>query len=257
MVRREPAEVPDEQRARAELDAAYLAAYRADAYPRPAVATDLVILTVLDEELQVLLIRRGIPPFPGAWALPGGFVRVGPSAPGDLADQGEDVDAAARRELQEETGLDPARVHLEQLQAFGRPGRDPRMRVISVAYFALVRPELAGHVQAGTDAAWASFVPVREALQRELAFDHREILETALARVRGGLFRRPYAVALVPEVFSVSELRRVYEIIGGEALDRGNFTRRVQGMVERGVLEEAEGRKVTGARRARVYRFRG
>ena len=118
---------------------AFLASYRPKDYPRPSVAVDLVIFTIIDAQLRVLLVRRSEHPFKGAWALPGGFLRV---AEGTLS-QGEDLEEAARRELQEETGLDPTRVYLEQLGAFGRAGRDPRMRVVSVAYVALVRPDLA------------------------------------------------------------------------------------------------------------------
>src|SRR5262249_35224150 len=119
----------------------FLARYRPSAFPRPSVTVDLAILTVVDGELQVLLVERNEHPFKGRWALPGGFVRVSD----DREDQGEDLDAAALRELEEETGLSQAtagRLFLEQVKTFGRPGRDPRMRVVSVAYYALVRPTL-------------------------------------------------------------------------------------------------------------------
>ena len=118
-------------------EAAFLANYDSAIYPRPSVAIDLVLMTAHEGELRVLLVRRGEHPFKDAWALPGGFVRVGDGH----RDKGEDLDAAAARELEEETGLSPADVFLEQLGAFGRAQRDPRMRVITVAYYALVRPE--------------------------------------------------------------------------------------------------------------------
>jgi len=161
----------------------YLDEYRPQDYPRPSVAVDLVIFTIIDARLVVLLVRRKEHPFKGAWVLPGGFVRVGGSA----QDQGEDLDAAARRELLEETGLDPERVHVEQLAAFGRAGRDPRMRVISVAYVALVRPDLAPIVKAGGDASDVRWVSMEELKRLELGFDHREILEAGLERTRTGL----------------------------------------------------------------------
>ena len=125
-------------------------------YPRPAVAVDLVVLTLVDAVLHVLLVRRGEAPFKGRWALPGGFVRVGEDDPG------EDLGAAAARELEEETGLPAKSMYLEQLTAFGAARRDPRMRVITIAYFALVRPDLVPFVKAGGDAEKARFWPLDE-----------------------------------------------------------------------------------------------
>jgi 8-oxo-dGTP diphosphatase len=243
--------LPEDRAERARLDEAYLARYRAADYPRPAVAVDLVLFTIADGALELLLIRRGAPPQEGAWALPGGFVRVGPTA----KEQGEDVDAAAARELEEETGISAEHLFLEQFAAYGAPGRDPRMRVISVAYVALVRPELATQVKAGTDAAWAAFVPLAQARTLELAFDHRTIVDDAIAHIKRRLDRDPLAFALVPERFTVRELRDVYEILGEQPIDPGNFTRRVKRMEERGVVEQVAGKRVTGARPAKVYRF--
>src|SRR5262245_49090175 len=133
------------RRTRAKEEADYLARYRPAAYPRPAVTVDIVILTIVDAELRVLLVRRKEHPFKDCWALPGGFVRVGDAH----KDQGEDLDAAAAREPEEETRLSPTMVFLEQLHTFGAANRDPRMRVISVAYYALVRPDLMPLVRAG------------------------------------------------------------------------------------------------------------
>lgn len=238
-------------RARAQEDGTHERA-SAERHARPSVTVDVVILTILAERLEVLLVRRGAPPFLGAWALPGGFVHV----TGGPTGQGESLDDAARRELEEETGLEGARVFLEQLGAFGRPARDPRTRVITVAYYALLRPELARSVKAGSDAADARFVPVRDLDGEALAFDHREIVDAALARLARDLDRAPVAFELVPETFTIPELRRVYEILTGEALDPGNFNRRFRRLLEAGVVEQVPGKRVTTARPARVFRFR-
>jgi 8-oxo-dGTP diphosphatase len=230
----------------------FLGSYRPGRFPRPAVTVDVVVFTLKDAILHVLLVRRGEHPFKGRWAIPGGFVRVGE----DANAQGEDLDAAAARELEEETGLG-ARTHdvpLEQLRAFGAAGRDPRMRVISVAYYALVRPELAPLVRGGGDAAAAEWHPVGATRGLELAFDHREILAAATTRLRDELDR--LARALVPETFSIPELRAVHEAVLGRPLDPGNFRKRVLRMLEDGVLETAPGKRVTASKPARVYRFK-
>jgi 8-oxo-dGTP diphosphatase len=224
---------------------------RIDGYPRPAVTVDLVIFTVLDADLKILLVRRGEPPFRGAWALPGGFVRVGR---GD--DQGEDLEAAAHRELMEETGLPEGRIFLEQLQAFGRAGRDPRLRVITVAYYALVRPDLVPLVRAGSDAADARWLSVAaETAALELAFDHRAILDAALVRLRDTIDRTPIAFELVPPTFTIAELREVHEAIKGAGYDPGNFRRRFVRMLADGVISQAPGRRHTATKPSRVYRF--
>jgi 8-oxo-dGTP diphosphatase len=230
----------------------FLASYRPGRFPRPAVTVDVVVFTLIDAILNVLLVRRGEHPFKGKWALPGGFVRV----TADGADQGEDLDAAAARELEEETGLGARAqdVPLEQLRAFGAAGRDPRMRVISVAYYALVRSDLAPLVRSGGDAAEAQWRPVEEAQTLPLAFDHAEILAAATARLRDELDR--LARALVPETFSIPELRAVYEAVLGRVLDPGNFRKRVLRMLEEGALEVAPGKRLTASKPARVYRFR-
>jgi 8-oxo-dGTP diphosphatase len=230
----------------------FLEKYRAKDYPRPSVAVDLVIFTIIDAQLRVLLVKRQEHPFKGSWALPGGFVRVGESA----KDQGEDLDAAARRELQEETGLDPDRVHIEQLFTFGKAGRDPRMRVISVAYFALVRPDLAPFVKAGGDVSHADWVPVEQLKKVELAFDHRDVVETALARVRGKLEYSGIAFDLVPLTFTIPELRHVYSIVLAKEMDPGNFRRKFNRMVDDGLIELAPGKRITASKPATVYRFK-
>ncbi|MEV0284250.1 NUDIX domain-containing protein [Kribbella sp. NPDC050820] len=180
------------------------------------VAADLVILTVRDGALQVLLIRRGIAPYRGRWALPGGFVRPE-----------EDLEQTARRELAEETGLSSDRIHLEQVATYGAPARDPRGRVVSVAYLALV-PDLPAPV-AGTDAASASWVGVAEVLDDpgRLAFDHHRILTDGVERARAKLEYSPLATAFCPPEFTISELRGVYEAVWDTPLDPRNFHRKV------------------------------
>jgi 8-oxo-dGTP diphosphatase len=207
-----------------------------------SVTVDLVLFTIRDEKLCALMVRRGGEPFRGRWALPGGFV-----------EEDEDLPAAARRELGEETGLDDPRVHLEQLATYGAPGRDPRGRVVSVAYLALAAelPEPA----AADDAADAQWRPTSELLARgvRLAFDHRRILEDGLERARAKLEYSPLATAFCAREFTVAELRRVYEIVWGVGLDPRNFHRKVTGSA--GFLV-ATGKSTTrnGGRPAQLYR---
>jgi 8-oxo-dGTP diphosphatase len=189
--------------------------YDPSQYPAFAVTVDVVILTMLDGRLCVLLVRRGVAPFEGMWAIPGGFKRPN-----------ETLDDAARRELVQETGVDSANL-LTQFGAYGDPGRDPRMNVVTVAYLAVLRD--VGGVAAGTDAAAAALVPVSEALngKLELAFDHARILGGALERVRVDLDLSGIATAFVGPTFTVAELRAVYEAVWGVRLDGANFRRSV------------------------------
>ncbi len=209
-----------------------------------ALTVDLVVFTVVDADLKVLLITRKLPPFVGGWALPGGFVRAG-----------ESVEEAAYRELEEETGLPRRSLYLEQLFTFGAPDRDPRGRVVTVAHYALVRPDLAPMITAGTDAADAEWWSLRELDLDVLAFDHARILEVAVERIRGKIDYAPIAFDLVPPTFTVSELRAVHEAIKGTAYDAPNFRRRFNRMLADGTLEEAPGKRHTGRRPAKVYRF--
>ncbi len=231
---------------------AFLAAYRPKDFPRPSVAVDLVILTIIDAQLRVLLVKRKEHPFKGQWALPGGFVRVGESG----IDQGESVDEAARRELQEETGLEPTRVFLEQLYTFGQAGRDPRMRVISVAYYALVRPDLAPFVKAGGDASDVEWFDVGAVPKLSLAFDHEEIVTSALSRIRGKLEYTSIAFDLVPATFTIPELRHVHGVVLGKPMDPGNFRRSFNRWVDEGRIEQAPGKRITTSKPAAVYRFK-
>lgn len=242
------------KRVASEEEEKFLEQYRPGAFPRPSVTVDLVVFTVIDKLLHVLLVRRNEHPYKGRWALPGGFVRVSD----DRKDQGEDLDAAAHRELLEETGLShtaTASVFLEQVKAFGKPGRDPRMRVISVAYYALVRPTLVPMIKAGGDVSHAKWIDVNELSASELAFDHDEIALAALARMRADLDRTSIAYELVPETFTIQELRSVHEAIGGTILDPGNFRKKFLRAIEDGVIEAARGKRATASKPASVYRF--
>lgn len=218
----------------------FLAGYDPAAYPSVAVTVDVVALTIRDGRLCVLLVERGQHPFAGRRALPGGFVRA------------ETLDAAALRELGEETGLRPSEVHLEQLKTYGDPGRDPRMRVISVAYLAFA-PQLPDP-RFGSDAAGAEWVPVEEA--GGLAFDHDVVLADGLERARSKLEYTPLATAFVGSEFTIAELRQVYAAVWGEELHAGNFHRKVlsvPGFVESTGETQARGGE-RGGPRARLYR---
>jgi len=170
-------------------------------------------------------------------------------------EQGEGIDEAASRELEEETGLPAGACFLEQLYTFGKPNRDPRGRVVSVAYYALIRPTLAPMVRAGGDAAHAGWVSVSEV--KKLAFDHREIFDRAVERIRGKLDYSNIAFALVPETFTIPELRAVHEVIKGRAYDKGNFRRRFQRMLTDGTIAIAPGKRLTTSKPAKVYKFKG
>ena len=223
----------------------------ASAYAKPSVTVDLVVGTVRDDTLHVLLIRRGEAPFQGAWALPGGFVRVGDT----FDDQGEGLEDAARRELHEETGLDLQHAWLEQVGAFGAPHRDPRMRIISVAYTALLRPSLADQVRAGSDASDARWFPI--AGLPDLAFDHADILTAAQTHLRRRLDSSAIAFELVSEAFTVGDLRAVWSAVLGEVQDPGNFRRRFRRMCTDGVIEASGGIRPTSTKPAKLYRFAG
>ncbi|MCA9936119.1 MAG: NUDIX hydrolase [Ardenticatenaceae bacterium] len=207
-------------------------------YDRPSVTADVVIFSLAGEDLQVLLIKRKHPPFANMWAIPGGFVQMD-----------EALEEAAARELAEETGVTD--VYMEQLFTFGEPNRDPRTRVITVAYFALV-PYDAIHHRPGDDAsetAWFSMFDLPE-----LAFDHREILEYALTRLRYKLEYTAVGFQLLPDEFTLSELQKAYEIILHEPLDKRNFRRKI---LSANILEETGNKRKLGeGRPAKLYRYR-
>lgn len=185
-------------------------------YPFVYVTVDVVVLTLRAEALHALVVRRSAEPFQGRWALPGGFV-----------DEGEDLEAAAVRELREETAISSP-LRLEQLKTYGDPERDPRHRVVSVAWLAVLPdgPE----PTAGTDAAEAQWQPVETLSGRgRLAFDHSQILADGVERARSKLEYSNLALAFVGSEFTIADLRRVYETVWGKPLDAGNFHRKVTG----------------------------
>ena len=179
------------------------------------VTVDIVVLGIREETLCALVVERGGEPFKGWWALPGGFV-----------EPGEGLYAAARRELEEETALGPQAVRLEQLGSYGAPDRDPRGRVVSVAWVAVV-PE-GVEPTAGSDAADVAWRPVSALLgSGRMAFDHRDILADGVERARSKLEYTALATAFVDPEFTIADLRRVYEVVWGVGLDPGNFHRKV------------------------------
>jgi 8-oxo-dGTP diphosphatase len=187
--------------------------YDPSQFPAFAVTVDVVILTMAGGTLHVLLVRRGEAPFQGMWAIPGGFKRPN-----------ETLDEAAKRELVEETGVDVPTL-LTQFGAYGDPGRDPRLNVVTVGYLAVLRD--VGAIVAGTDAAEAALTPVSEVLsgKLDLAFDHLQIVRDAIERVRVELEVSGIATAFVGTTFTMAELRAVYEAIWGVQLDAANFRR--------------------------------
>ena len=231
-------------------EAAFLAAYDQDAFEKPSVTVDVAAFAVLDATLKILLIRRGAPPFRGAWALPGGFVRVGPSA----TDQGESLEAAAERELLEETFLRPGRLAFHQVHVFGAPKRDPRTRVISVLYATLIAPPLAAFARAGSDADQARFWSVDDVDPATLAFDHAALLDAARGWLRRHCETLAATIPLCDETFSIAELRATYEAVHGVPQDPANFQRRFSRLLKDGLVEQAKGARVTGRRRAKIYR---
>lgn len=204
-------------------------------YPRPALTVDCVVFGIEDDLLKVLLIERALEPFAGQWALPGGFVRMM-----------ETTDEAARRELVEETGL--SNVFLEQLYTFSRVDRDPRERIVSVAHYALVRSSA---VQGGSDASEARWFDVRGL--PPLAFDHQDIVEVALERLRSKVRYQPIGFELLPGKFTLGQLQRLYESILGRELDKRNFRR---AFLRMNILEELdELEDGVSHRPSRYYRF--
>jgi len=206
-------------------------------YPRPALTADCVVFGLDEDDLKVLLIQRGMEPFKGTWALPGGFVAMD-----------ESVENTARRELREETGL--ANVFLEQLYTFSAPDRDPRDRVVTVAYYALVNlSEHAPH--ASTDAASVAWFSIDDT--PTLAFDHAAILATAYERLRGKIRYQPIGFELLPRKFPLRMLQSLYEKILDRPLDKRNFRKRILAM---DILEELDEFETDVAHRAaRLYQF--
>ncbi|MBK9924928.1 MAG: NUDIX hydrolase [Anaerolineales bacterium] len=207
-------------------------------YEQPGVTVDLVVFTVSEDALKAMLIRRAETPYSGYWALPGGFIKTG-----------ESLESAALRVLREKTGVED--VYIEQLYTFGEPDRDPRTRVITVAYFALIpwkqlaRPE-------SQKIAGITWHPV-DALPK-LAFDHKDILSYAVRRLRAKVSYSNIVYGLMPKHFRLSELQRMYEIIINDRLDKRNFRKR---MLATNLLQETGKKDINGAHRpARLYQFK-
>ena len=207
-------------------------------HPHPAVAVDIVVFTVREQRLEVLLIERGVEPYRGAWALPGGFVRIH-----------EDLLAAAVRELKEETGVEGA--YLRQVGAFGAPRRDPRERVISIAYFAILSSDAIA-LRASTDAAAAKWWP--HASLPRLAFDHQEIIDAAHGALVDELSSSFIAFQFLGDEFTLTELQQVHEAIRGEALDKRNFRKWIAALGT--VRATGRLRRAGQHRPAELYRIR-
>jgi 8-oxo-dGTP diphosphatase len=205
--------------------------------PRLSVTVDVIIFTLRESDLHVLLVKRRYSPFEGMWAIPGGFVAMD-----------ESLEEAALRELEEETGV--RNVYLEQLYTFGDVDRDPRGRVITVAYFALV-PAAAIDPRAGSDAVETRWWSVYDL--PSLAFDHANILSYALQRLRYKLEYTAVGFELLPEVFTLSELQAAYEVVLGEELDKRNFRRKI---LSAEVIEETGMYRTGEGRPAKLYHFR-
>ena len=206
-------------------------------YPRPALTVDCVVFGLDEHELKVLLIQRKLPPFQHAWALPGGFVRID-----------ETLDQAAQRELREEAGVTD--VYLEQLYTFGALDRDPRERVVTVAYYALAK--LGEHrLRAATDAMGVGWFTLDDL--PKLAFDHAEILARAHERLRGKVRYAPIGFELLPPRFSLTQLQRLYELVLGAPLDKRNFRKKILAMDL--LVETDEVEQGVRHRAARLYRF--
>nr|WP_320133467.1 NUDIX domain-containing protein [uncultured Holophaga sp.] len=230
----------------------FLSAYDPSAFERPSVTVDLVILAPAGDSLVTLLIRRPEHPFRGLWSLPGGFVRMD-----------ESLDEAAARVLRGKTGLDCG--YLEQLYTFGNPGRDPRTRVISVAYVALLDPLRFRDIpQSGGDVMVARVTPPPDAplaisladptgQKLELAFDHAEILDTSLRRLRGKIDYTPIGFELLPPTFTLLQLQKIHELVLGRKLNKDSFRRR---MLALGQLEATgELQQEVDHRPAALYRY--
>lgn len=207
------------------------------AYQRPEVTVDIVVFSLRNGCLQVLLIQRAEPPFLNYWALPGGFIKIK-----------ESLEEAAGRELEEETGIVDA--YLEQLYTYGDPDRDPRDRVITVAYYALIAADKQIRHEGGTDASQAAWHAVDEL--PEVAFDHATIIQYALRRLRYKLEYTAVGFELLPQQFTLSELQTTYEIILGEQLDKRNFRRRI---LDANIIEDIQETRTGEGRPARLYRY--
>lgn len=205
-----------------------------ESHEKPAITTDIVIFTIRNNRLNVLLIKRNLEPFKGKWALPGGFVKID-----------ESLESAAKRELEEETGVKD--VYLEQLYTFGEPRRDPRGRVITVAYMALANADRIT-LQAATDAEEAEWTPISDI--QNLAFDHRTIINYALKRLRWKFEYTTVAFSLLPQKFTMSQVQAIYEIVFNQKFDKRNFAKKMHAL---NILKEEEIKKDVSHRPPQLY----
>lgn len=207
------------------------------AYPRPAVTVDCVIFGFEKNQLKILLTKRAIEPFLGKWAFPGGFIQ-----------EEETADDCAIRKLKEEAGLND--IFLEQLYTFSNVNRDPRGRVISIAYYALVKPE-AYRLKAGVDIDAVQWFGIDE--QVDLAFDHSQILSVAITRLKGKIRYQPIGFELLPEHFTLPDLHNLYETVLQRSIDRGNFRKKILSMDL--LIDHSDKQKDRRARAAKIYSF--
>lgn len=205
-------------------------------YPHPAVTTDCIVFGFDGTKLNLLLINRGIEPYKGSWALPSGFMKID-----ETAEQG------ALRELQEETGVKD--IYIEQMQAFTAVDRDPRERVMTIAFMAFVRQEKY-EVIAGDDAAKAQWFPVKSLPQ--LAFDHKEIITLALDKLRWKMTYEPLAFRLLNKTFTISQLQTIYEVVFDKRFDRRNFHKKLTSL---GYIIPTEEQQKTICRPSTLYTF--
>lgn len=208
-------------------------------YPKPSVTTDILIFTIRNSELNILLVKRNIEPFKNMWAIPGGFVRME-----------ETLEQAAKRELKEETNVSPD--YLEQLYTFGDLNRDPRGRVITVAYFALIKSDKI-ELKASTDVSNAEWFNINNL--PKLAFDHEKILEYAIKRLRWKLEYTTIAFSMLPERFTLSELQSTYETIFNKPFDKRNFRKKIFALNLVKSTKEIE--KNVQHRPSKLYEFKG
>ena len=217
-------------------------------YPRPALTVDLLIFSQYQNQLSLFLIQRQEPPFQGQWSLPGSFVKVNDDIQG-----GESLDDTADRILREKTNLSPQYVHREQLYTFSKPNRDPRLRVVSVAYYALIPQDKLHPIQDSC----IQWYPIRDFLRNplNLAFDHQDIIQYAIQRLSGKSEYTPVLLNLLPSTFTFADLRQLYELLSGTQLDPSNFRRKCKRWVGEGLIIPLEGQfRSTGSRPAQLYR---
>ncbi|MEK6757807.1 MAG: NUDIX domain-containing protein [Nanoarchaeota archaeon] len=203
-------------------------------HEKPSVTVDIVIFTIRDDDLKVLLVKRDIEPFKGEWAIPGGFVRIN-----------ESLEDAAKRELEEETGVKD--VYLEQLYSFGNPERDPRGRVITIAYIALINSEKI-KLKATTDASDVQWFSIKKI--PSLAFDHKKILDYSLKRLKWKFEYTAVAFSLLPKKFAISEIQKIYEIVFDREFDKRNFSKKLLSL---NILKEEEIKKDVSHRPPMTY----